>query len=426
MEKLPEKKRSLFDLNMLGIVIIMLLGYVLIHDLFGGTLFSYNSWDSYTLQALSWREGRLDLGRNYEYLELAIFEGKYYVSFPPVPSVVVLPLTFIFGANVPSNFISALYGIITALLAYKVLRVVNMEKGAASLLAMLVVWGSNAMWMSTSGGVWFQAQLLNMLLLIAAVYCALTDKRKTAYALVALAVGCRPFSAVGFLVLFVYFYTRDKAKEGSKGFFKTALSQWSCFIIPMLIAGAYMWYNAARFNNPFEFGHNYLPEFLAAPQGQFNLSYIPQNLKNIFLNFITFGEGLKLEYSIFNGFIFFIANPIFIMLFVRILADTLKKRLDAVRIAAIAAIVLNLLLLCAHKTFGGWQFGACYTVDMIPLVLFYLAYGAKDLEPVDKDAVKNAQGCHVWPLKRYESLLCILAIMFNVYGALAMHFLYGS
>ena len=82
MEKLPEKKRSLFDLNMLGIVIIMLLGYVLIHDLFGGTLFSYNSWDSYTLQALSWREGRLDLGRNYEYLELAIFEGKYYVSFP--------------------------------------------------------------------------------------------------------------------------------------------------------------------------------------------------------------------------------------------------------------------------------------------------------------------------------------------------------
>lgn len=205
MEKLPEKKRSLFDLNMLGIVIIMLLGYVLIHDLFGGTLFSYNSWDSYTLQALSWREGRLDLGRNYEYLELAIFEGKYYVSFPPVPSVVVLPLTFIFGANVPSNFISALYGIITALLAYKVLRVVNMEKGAASLLAMLVVWGSNAMWMSTSGGVWFQAQLLNMLLLIAAVYCALTDKRKTAYALVALAVGCRPFSAVGFLVLFVAF-----------------------------------------------------------------------------------------------------------------------------------------------------------------------------------------------------------------------------
>ena len=44
-----------------------------------------NPFNSFTLQACSWLKGRLDLGENYPWLELAIYEGKYYVSFPPFP-----------------------------------------------------------------------------------------------------------------------------------------------------------------------------------------------------------------------------------------------------------------------------------------------------------------------------------------------------
>ena len=43
------------------------------------------------LQAQSWLEGRLDLGKDYPYLELAVFGGKYYVSFPPFPSYIMFP-----------------------------------------------------------------------------------------------------------------------------------------------------------------------------------------------------------------------------------------------------------------------------------------------------------------------------------------------
>lgn len=49
-------------------------------------------YNSYILQAQSWLEGRLDLGRDYPYLELAIFNNKYYVSFPPFPSYAMLPV----------------------------------------------------------------------------------------------------------------------------------------------------------------------------------------------------------------------------------------------------------------------------------------------------------------------------------------------
>ena len=45
-----------------------------------------NPYRSYALQACAWLDGRLDLGKDYPWLELAIYEGKYYVSFPPFPS----------------------------------------------------------------------------------------------------------------------------------------------------------------------------------------------------------------------------------------------------------------------------------------------------------------------------------------------------
>ena len=171
MKELLKKLRGM-DAGMLCIPALMLLGYIFIHALFGGTLLSYNCWDSYSLQAMSWLSGRLDMGKNYEWLELAVYNGKYYLSFPPLPSVVMLPLVLLFGERTPSNLVSALYGIFTAMIACKILKKEGMKQGGAVFFAIAYVWGSNMLWLSTSGGVWFLAQGLNMLLLTACVYFA--------------------------------------------------------------------------------------------------------------------------------------------------------------------------------------------------------------------------------------------------------------
>ena len=55
---------------MAAMLLFMLLCYVLIHDLLGGTLLAHCPWDSYTLQAQAWLEGRTDLGQDISYLEL--------------------------------------------------------------------------------------------------------------------------------------------------------------------------------------------------------------------------------------------------------------------------------------------------------------------------------------------------------------------
>ena len=400
MKELLKKLRGI-DTGMLCIPALMLLGYIFIHMLFGGTLLSYNCWDSYSLQAMSWLSGRLDMGKNYEWLELAVYNGKYYLSFPPLPSVVMLPFVLLFGEKTPSNLVSALYGIFTAMIAYKILKKAGMKRGGAVFFAIAYVWGSNMLWLSTSGGVWFLAQGLNMLLLTACVYFAQQKMRVAAYAMAALAVGCRPFSVCMFLPLMAYFYMADKDRPRAD----RIRGQIRSLIIPAFIALCYMLYNYVRFGNVLEFGHNYLPEFTESEKGQFSLSYILPNLYNLLLRPVTLRADLTLEYPLFDGFMFYIANPMFLIWFAAVVKDVLQKKLDAVRLCIVIAVLAELLLLCAHKTLGGWQFGARYTVDMLPMALMYLLL--KKDEPGGISAFIMAAG-----------------MMFNLYGALAMTMLH--
>ena len=74
---------------------------------------------------------------------------------------------------------------------------------------------------------------------------------------------------------------------------------------------------------------------------------------------------------------------------------------------AIVCMVLNLLFLLMHRTLGGWQFGARYTVDMLAFVLLAILPSLKDRP------------------KPWELWLGAFAILFNLYGAAAMHILHG-
>ncbi|HOG01032.1 MAG TPA: hypothetical protein PKW29_07970 [Clostridia bacterium] len=410
MESLKPRDKKEERVTLALMLLLMLFGYVLIHDLLGGTLLAHSAWDSYTLQSLSWLEGRLDLGRNYDYLELAIYGGKYFVSFPPFPSAALLPFALVFGEHTPNNLLVALCAMASAALVYRFALRARFSPQHGALLALFLTWGGNLMWMSTNGGVWFMAQSLNFLLLLLALLFALKNRRVPAYLMVAFAVGCRPFSVFAFLPLFVYFYDRDRG-EG-RGFFRTALMQWKAWLPVAAVALAYMWYNWARFGNPLEFGHNHLPEFTEAQNGQFHLSYLAENLFNIWFRPVSLKLNLALDYPVFNGFLFYVANPFFLLLFAAAVRNLIRRSFSPARAALLAAMLFNMLALCIHKTFGGWQFGARYTVDMLPLALAYYLLSPRP-------------GAGEPRLRAWEKAAAYFGILFNVYGALAMNFLYA-
>ncbi len=405
-------------ITMLSVVFI---GYVLIHDLVGETLLVHNTWDSYTLQTKRWLQGHIDLDKNYKFLEIAIYKGKFYNSFPPFPSVLLIPWVLLYGYETPNNVIMIIYIMIALTLAYKLAEKLKVRKVLCAFWSVVVVLGCNMMWMSTIAGVWFQAQLINMILLLGAILAMLNNKRILSYICVACAVGCRPFSILYFFVLLVYYLGNDikeyrescNTLKGIKLYGSMLLKQFPGLISAAVIGMTYMLYNFARFDDPLEFGHNYLPEFIESKDGQFHTNYVMYNLYRMFIRGIKIKKNWGLEFTIFDGFWMYIANPIFLLLFACIVLCIVKRikkqyKFNPVKITILIMLALNVLCLCMHKTLGGWQFGNRYLVDLIPFAYLYILITKWQRGTINK-------------LNRIEILIGMFAIMFNVYGTIFMY-----
>lgn len=403
------KGRKGIDWTLIGTLILLFFGYLLLFDLTSGEnssqIFAFNTYDSYSLQAQAWLEGRTTISSEYSWLELAIYNGEYYVSFPPFPSVVMLPLVMISGGYPPSNLVLILTCLTAVACAYECFRHIGAKEHWAALWAVFYVMGSNMVSMTVFGGVWFLAQGMNLALATGAVWALLCGRKGLCLALLALAVGCRPFSICmlgGAWLYFVWEISRETASAGSKVWRALRI-----LIVPAVIGCCYMAYNQVRFGSPFEFGHNYLPEFTEAEHGQFDLRYVGENLYNILLRPVGFDAAGSLVYPQFDGFMFYLANPLFLVWFGYMIGDIIRRRFHWQQGLIVLCFALNLLLLTAHKTFGGWQFGARYTVDLLPYALIYLlAAGVK--RP-----------------NRPVSFIAAAAVMFNAYGAVALFYKMG-
>ncbi|MBQ9950170.1 MAG: hypothetical protein IJO93_05570, partial [Clostridia bacterium] len=227
-----------------------------------------------------------------------------------------------------------------------------------------------------------------------------------------LAVGCRPFSAIYIVALFIYWFIKD----GKLVFADFAKRQ----ILPALplifIAAAYMAYNYVRFRNPLEFGHNYLPEFANEPQ--FALKYLVPNLRQLLFEPIHLDSKLNISFPKFNGFWFYITNPVFILAAYKSVVKIIKaKRISITRLLFAAALVLNLIFICCHKTLGGWQFGARYTCDLMAFALFILLADVKEDTDEKNIPLLSGETCKALTLNRFDIIIMAFGLMFNAIGA---------
>lgn len=376
---------------------LAVLGYLLYHTLAGGSLLAANPYDSYSLQAQNWLNGHTDVenGASYSWLELAIFNGKYYISFPPVPTLASLLFVAIFG-TAPANLLIIIYSLVSCTAVFQCVRHLDGTPSACCFWSIFFTFATNLTELSRTGGVWNQAQALNLALCFVALWCLLAGRNNLSLIMLALAVGCRPFSVVYLVAAGLYLLWK-----GHKAFRSTLLSLLPGILGVLSIAFAMMAYNAARFGNPLEFGHNYLPEFTESEYGQFHLSYLLPNLLQLF-HFPTINQQLAFEFPMFNGFLFFLVNPIFAVWAVRLIQERKSSVFRQAVCFSVIPFVLILLALCAHKTMGGWQFGARYTLDMLPAVL--AAFGLLKISS----------------FRFWEQYLCAAGIIINVFGMIFM------
>lgn len=361
-------------------IISMICFLMVLHIFTGEYIWKHNTYNTYALQADSWRQGRLNLEENYSWLEIAEYQGKFYCSFPPFPSYVLFPLTFIFGSNTPDGVVLLFFDLMAVIFLYKTAVVLKLSPKAAALSALFFTICTNMSFVCFVPSVWFFAQTLSYSLSSVAIYYALTQKGGWSLLLWSCSVGCRPMQVLFLPVLLLILYYKEKESYPERKWYELIWHKAYWSIMPLGIAISYMALNYARFGNILEFGHNYLPEFVYEHK-QFSIDYLAHNFKML-MNFPSFSEEGKMLIDHFGNLNFFLVNPpIFIFIICIAFACIIREKdvaLLGVLTFFLAAAYLTVTAM--HATMGGWHFGNRYTNDIMPwlhicLMIFFTKHG---------------------------------------------------
>lgn len=387
--------------SVIFICICIVMVHFVIHTFTGMWWTADNAYNSYVLQAQRWLSGHLDLGQNYSHLEIAEYGGKFFVSFPPFPSYVMLPFVLLFGTNTPDGLISLAVMLIGAVYLYRIFMHYNFKNESAVFWTLFTYIGSNMLFITTNAWVWFIAQNMCFTLSVLSLYYAVKGKGGLSLAFWACSVGCRPINAI-YIAAVLYILIKNRTDNKQPIICRQTLV-W--LIAPFVIAISYMALNYARFDSVFEFGHNYLPEFVEAEDGQFSLNYIKQNLPLLF-EFPKIKNGIW-QYPKFNGMAFYFVTPVFLVHIITILRCVFTgTKADKVIVWGIPVLIaFNFLFLTMHRTMGGFHFGNRYTLDALPYAVFAIAATADN-----KDKYEH-----------FYIPLMIMGLCVNIVGTIAVY-----
>lgn len=337
----------------------------------GRGLLDHSPIDQHTRQARAWLSGRLDLPAAPGYLEIAEKDGLYYDSFPPTPAVFEVPLLLVFGRETPNSLLIYLFWVAALIAQFHLLRGRGFPHSDAVLASLAFIFGTNVYVSCVRANVWAQGQSLGYCLAILGL-AAVTDNRRrglagptAGYALLALAVGCRPL----YLSMLPLFLALDRRTSGRT--VPRAMATGAAAMAPFGLALA--WNNWARFGDPAEFGHHYLPWAKKLPTGIFDVAYLPRNLYHAFVRWPEWTGGWPPVSFDPWGTAFYLNQGILLFVFWGVVARRFDPVVKATAAFAIAVIAAGIFTYEA----GGWrQFGYRYIIDLIPagFVVFAFAY----------------------------------------------------
>ncbi|WP_426750541.1 glycosyltransferase family 39 protein [Myxococcus sp. Y35] len=355
----------------------------------------------YSLQAEAWLGGRLDVAPGPH--DLALYDGRAWVPFPPFPSVLLLPVVAATGAErAPVVMVSGLLSLLAGWATWRLLTRLDVALPERAWLSAALLLGTGfwscVLW---SNGVWFFAHVVAATFLLLAVSEALGRGRAVWVGLLA---GCAFLSrqlVVYSLVFLLAVLWRRASAHGRKRQVVQVVLALGGFGLCALV---YLAYNAARFGGPFDTGYAYIPldDFLAArvaKYGLFHPAYVPFNFVSMFLegpHFVFSPPRLLQPVAVDGvGTSLTIASPfVFVALAARGDGTSVPVR------AAWASVLLALTHMLLYYNNGYVQLNAHrFCLDFFPVLFVLVALGANRL-PADrwKPLVAWAVGLNVFVL----------------------------
>jgi hypothetical protein len=339
-----------------------------------------------------------------------------YVSFPPVPSLLMLPSALVSGRAggdvLPTVVLAAL---ILPLMLRVLRRLAEAGHSRRTLhddlwLVALLAFGSVLCFSSVQGKVWYTAHVVGVALALAYAWASI-EARHPVIAGLALGAAALTRTSMAFMFpLFLYEAWRMAAKatetlEGTarvqaqrRAMLRTIL-RFAIPVVAFAIAG--MIYNQLRFHSFTEFGHSYLAlgdhrpvrqQLQIEQWGLASYHYLARNL-SVALTLLpeTLSRAPWIQIS-GHGLALWVTTPaLFLLLWPRT-----KGPLHRVLWLTVLVVALPSLF---YMNTGWFQFGYRFSLDYMVFLVMLLAIGDR-------------------PLTRVAKTLIIVGIVINLFGAL--------
>jgi hypothetical protein len=328
----------------------------------------------------------------------AFYKSRWYVAFPPLPALVILPAVAIWRTAVWDRVYWAILAGLSPALLYVLLRHLREHAGSRRTaredlaLTALFAFGSAFYYTAVQGTVWFAAHVVACPLIALYVLAAIGGRRPllagTALGL-CFAARTSTFALGVFFVIEALASSRVHAQQplhseagalarlvhGLRDIdWRRASAKLALFLAPALaVVAVILWLNYQRFDDPFEVGYRYLRirwTGRIAKWGLFNYHYLGKNLA-VWLAALPWISASEPYVRVSrHGLALWVTTPAYLwVLWPRRSSLTLRA-------LALAAGAVALLDLCYQNS--GWiQFAYRFSLDYSVLLIALLALGGR-------------------------------------------------
>jgi len=365
----------------------------------------HTPYDNYVLLAYSvWFDRHLWIDPLWPgpQIDAVLFDGHRYIVNDPVPAILILPLVALVGANANQTLLACLLCGVAVGAAYALLQRIGLNTARTIWLIVFLLLGTDLLWCSMLGDVWFVAQTSAVAFVLLAL-CELAGKRRgwLVALWMALALGSR-FTLVMALPVMLWwtwdgFLERDRRPSGER--LRPALA-FVATLVPFFV----LWiaYNEARWHVPWDAGHTiffHQDPYMGSPTGSpFGLANLKMELFSFFVvppeRHATFPY---LEPLAFGTALWF-TSPALLFAF---LAREPKRLVVALWAATLLVAAPSLL----YYANGGSQFGMRHALDFEPFLLVLMGLAARSglgvwwraaQGLIAWSALAGAWGCWYW------------------------------
>ncbi len=330
-------------------------------------------YDSYVLLAYSLLHGHtiyIDAVWPDKSIDAILFGGHRYIVNDPVPAFLVMPLVLLDGLAANETLLACLLCGVATGAAWALLARIGVTTPSTVWLVVFFLAGTDLLWCSMLGDVWFIAQTSAVAFLLLAL-CELAGKRRGWLVAVwfALALGSR-FTLVMALPVMLWwaydgFVVRARRPRAALALAAT--------LIPFFLA--WVGYNEARWHVPWDAGHTifyHQDPYMGSPTGSpFGVENV---LGELYSFFVVPPEPLHafpyLRPLNFGTALWFTSPALLLAFFAR------RPRALVVSLWVATALVAGPSLF--YYANGGSQFGMRHALDFAPFLLVLMGLAASE------------------------------------------------